>query len=225
MKNLKLALLFFITLLSMQAQEIKYGVKSGLNYVTVIEEGTSQFNPKLSFHAGGFLELVISKQFSLQPELIYSSQGAKSEIIESLSTNVMNVFTKSKINLKLNYINMPILSKFYVFKRLSLELGPQIGFLVSSKTNIDETTTTTTTSLGVSSVETESRTTNLNDIFKTVEFGATMGLGYRFNNGLNLGARYNWGWSNIIDDNYLQDEDSEIQVKNDVFQLSLGFTF
>ncbi|RZJ55928.1 MAG: PorT family protein, partial [Flavobacterium sp.] len=38
----------------------------------------------------------------------------------------------------LSYLNVPIMAKYYVIEKLSLEAGPQIGFLLSAKNQVDD---------------------------------------------------------------------------------------
>jgi hypothetical protein len=90
------------------------------------------------------------------------------------------------------------MGKYYVTKGLSLEAGPQIGFLLSAKND----------------------NTDVKNSFKTFDFGVNFGLGYKLENGLNFGARYNFGLSNI---NNL--DDSSSKYKNGVFQIYVGYFF
>ncbi|MCL6294386.1 porin family protein [Jejuia spongiicola] len=128
-------------------------------------------------------EIKISEKFSFQPELLYSGQGYDTGI-------------STEGNIALNYLNIPLIGKYYVTKRLSLEAGPQIGFLLSTKGG----------------------TKDYKDLFKTTDFGVNFGLGYKLDNGLNFGARYVLGLSNINDVGSLKN-------KNGVLQLSVGYFF
>ena len=98
------------------AQEVKFGVKAALNVASLTGdiEDTSSL---VGFQVGGFAEIKITEKFAIQPELMYSAQGAETD----------------GDNLNLGYINIPVMAKFYVAKSFSLEAGPQIGFLVSAK--------------------------------------------------------------------------------------------
>jgi len=106
----------FITAVS-QAQEIKFGVKGGLNLSTL-----SGDSPNISGR-GAVLEVKFNDKFALQPELLYSEQGASAE-----NGQLVNIETK----LRLNYINIPILAKYYLTKGLSVEAGPQLGILIDA---------------------------------------------------------------------------------------------
>lgn len=101
------------------AQDTKFGAKGGLNFATVSE--TEGAKNKIGFNIGVFAEIGISDSFSVQPELLFSTQGAG---YEGGSTS-------------LNYINIPVMAKFKVAEGFSLQAGPQFGLLMSATSNPD----------------------------------------------------------------------------------------
>ena len=104
---------------SMNAQEVNFGIKAGLNLAGLNgSEDLDDYDLRTSFHVGAVAEIGISEKFSFQPELLYSSQGAKAE--ES----------GFKATIKLDYLNLPLIAKYYVAEGFSVEAGPQIGFLL-----------------------------------------------------------------------------------------------
>ena len=56
------------------AQEVTFGVKGGVNNTNFT--GDLESDPKTSFYLGGFVDLGITEAFHIQPELLYSSEGA-----------------------------------------------------------------------------------------------------------------------------------------------------
>lgn len=70
------------------------------------------------FHAGGLAHIHLNRHFALQPELVYSSQGAE---------------YGSSSKTKLNYINVPVLGQYMFGNGLRLQTGPQVGFLTTAK--------------------------------------------------------------------------------------------
>lgn len=143
---------------------------------------------------------------------MYSAQGAT----ESDTYEDSFVRQVSESEWKLNYIQIPIMAKFYVSEGLSLEAGPQIGFLASAEVDSDSTETSL---FDGSSVSTSS-TVDAKEIVKSVDFGLNFGLGYKLDSGLNFALRYNLGLSNIYDVS-----ETDVKIKNRVFQLSVGYTF
>lgn len=170
------------------AQDVKFGVKGGLNLSSLtgdIEDAKSL----IGFHIGGFAEIKLTDKFAIQPELLYSTQGSKMK---------ETVFTESfEYNNKLDYLNIPVMAKYYVTEAFNVEVGPQIGILLSAKVDGED----------------------YKDEVKSVDFGLGFGAGYNFTENLSLGLRYNLGLSNTIK------EDSDYKVKNSVLALSLAYKF
>lgn len=171
---------------SAHAQGVHIGAKAGLNFATIPD--LNDPTTRTSFHLGALAEFSISEAFSIQPELLYSSQGAKDA-------------SDDDEQIKLNYLTLPIMAKYYVWEGLSLEAGPQIGLLLSAER------------------EDDGETEDLKDISKSTDIGLALGVGYKLPGGLHFGARYYFG-SDIND----IEEDSG-KVKNSVFQLSVGYFF
>lgn len=119
MKKLILALIAIVGVsASSQAQFLKIGVKAGPNFSN-FSGGISgiDYKSRTSFHAGLVAEINLLENFSVQPELLYSSQGAKVDGIGDFN---------------LDYISVPVMGKFYLLSdKLSLEAGPQFSFLVN----------------------------------------------------------------------------------------------
>ena len=181
----KFFLLTVLTVLgftNVNAQEVEFGVKGGLNFANISGDNTKDLGAVTAFNFGVVSEIHISEKFSFQPELMYSGQGY------SPDDNIV----------ALSYLNIPLIGKYYVTKGLSLEAGPQLGFLLAAK----------------------NEKTDVKDAFKTFDFGVNFGLGYKLESGLNFGARYNLGLTNI---NNL--DNSSFKNKNGVIQVSIGYFF
>lgn len=198
---------------SVTAQEIKFGAKVGLNISTLtgdVEDAESL----IGLHLGGFTEIKLSEKFAFQPELLYSMQGAKNENSESevIGANTYTYTEENKI--KLDYLNVPLLMKYFATKELFIEAGPQIGFLMSAKNEYKETETY----IGVTETFSEER--DIKENFKSFDFGFNFGLGYEFTQNIFASARYNVGLSDINDM-----EGSDVKIQNGIFQFSVGYKF
>ena len=118
-------LLYILTILILSisnsnAQTIKLGVKAGLNYAN-LNGSDIKTDAITSYHAGIVTEISILDSFSIQPELIYSTQGASYE-------NAIDEYKN-----ELGYISLPVMLKIYVSDSFSLEVGPQASFLLNKK--------------------------------------------------------------------------------------------
>ncbi len=207
MKNL----LFVLTIVlfgftNIIAQNIKYGSKIGVNIANITGDETDDLNTKTSLHAGAVAEIMISDKFSFQAELLYSAQGAKSDYSETLDD-----ITFHYTSVKLEYINVPLLAKFYVTEGFSLEAGPQVGFLITADLEFEKT----------DNGETESGEKDILDEIKGIDFGLDFGLAYKLESGIFLTARYNLGLTNINDIEGLD----EFKNQNRVIQISAGYFF
>ena len=119
---LSIALLFLAA--NTQAQLLKLGVKAGLNYANF--SGTEiQTDAITSYHAGLVAEIKLMDKFAIQPELLYTTQGATYKTALGDFEN------------ELGYIAIPVLAKIYLSNSFSLELGPQASFLLNEKNDFN----------------------------------------------------------------------------------------
>ncbi len=179
--------------LTAQAQEMNFGLKAGANFANVggDAEDTSM---RTAFHVGAFSEFKLSEQFSIQPELVYSMQGFKSDAIEGFT---------SEEDIKLDYLNIPIMAKYYLMEGLSLHAGPQVGFLISAKVDDED----------------------IKDSYKSIDFGLAGGVEYELPIGLFLQARYYAGIADITEPFDAGFGEIDENVTNNVISVSVGFKF
>ncbi len=200
--------LFTITMalvaFTISAQNVTFGAKAGLNFASMTGDDADGLDGRTSFHIGVTAEIEMSDTFSIQPELLYSGQGFtdSDEFEVSDGSGNFDVFD-ADITAKVDYLNLPIMLKYYVSDGLSLEAGPQIGFLLSAKAKVE--------------AEGESETEDIDDL-KSTDFAFNLGAGYKLDSGLNFGLRYSMGLTDVPDG----DSDG---FKHSVLQLSVGYNF
>ena len=129
-------------------------------------------------------------------------QGATSEYGESGIT--------LKEELKLDYLNLPVLAKYKFAPGWNVHLGPQIGFLLNAESEIEASM----------DGETVTETEDIKNYISSVDYGLSGGLGYELEMGIFFDARYCLGLSDISDDN-----NADESVQNNVIQLSVGYKF
>lgn len=210
MKKIILSVAAMLTFGFVNAQEVEFGVKGGVNIATITGD-VEDASAKIGFHIGGFAEIKISEKFSFQPEILFSTQGAKAET--KYTEQGFAVEASEKINLA--YLNIPLIAKLYVAEGFSLEAGPQIGFLMSAKDKAEYKVS------GMGQTIEESEEIDIKSNSNSVDFGLNFGLGYKFTENLSAGARYNLGLNDI---NKKEEGVSE-SVKNSVIQVSIGYSF
>ena len=200
MKKITLCLFAILTFYGVsfaQTPKVKYGAKTGLNFANITDLSSS--SNRTGFHVGGVAEIFINEKFSIQPELMYSTQGAKYDV----DIDFEYIMVNAKSTIKLDYLNIPIMAKYYVMDGLSLQAGPQIGINVKAEQEVQ--------ALGQNIVIKIKNNTN------SIDFGLNFGAGYELPLGVFFDARYNLGLTKII-------EEGETS-KHRVFQLSVGYKF
>jgi type 1 fimbria pilin len=174
------------------AQHVNLGVKGGVNIYNINQDGAN-YDSKVGFNAGLLGHIHLAPQLALQPEIVYSSQGAKA--------NILN--TDLKINL--GYINVPVMLQYMFDNGFRLQAGPQVGFLISGKQEINNVKT------------------DIKDGLKKVDFGIGAGIGYVHTpSGFGVDARYNLGLTDINDNsgnNNTQSKATNRGVQIGVFYL------
>ena len=152
------------------------GVKGGIN-ISNFGGDVVDNKMKLGLHLGAFVNFNVIDQLYIQPELLYSLQGAR---FENSSFNL-------DYNENLHYVNIPVVARYFLTENISVHCGPYVGILIAGNakgtyfgTEIDE---------------------DIKDhrSIKTLDFGAVIGVAYQLVNRVNIGARLQLGLANIAD--------------------------
>ena len=103
------------------AQNFQLGLKGGLNVSNFTGTTFENVDKKalLGFHGGAFLSLLFGDHVALQPEALFSTQGAR---VSTVNGNE---------RWRVNYLNVPVNLKFRFNGGFYLEAGPQVGFKLS----------------------------------------------------------------------------------------------
>ena len=118
MRNVFLSLfLAAITIPSLaQKRTAQLGIKAGLN-IADFSDDISTTDSRVGFHGGLLIHVHVQPKLAIQPEIVYSQQGAE--------------FSGGK--LKLDYVNIPVLFQYLFSNGFRLQTGPQIGILANSE--------------------------------------------------------------------------------------------
>lgn len=202
-KTILLAAMVIFAFTTVTAQEfVRFGAKGGVNFTNMTSDGFEDRNSRTGFHLGVLAEVPMGTMFSIQPEVLYSTQGADATF--PLGN------TQNRSEFRLDYIQVPVLAKIHLFQGrslegLSIEVGPSFNFLVNDEMN--QVT-------GSPSFTTDSP-------FSSFEFAGAVGASFNLRGGFFLSARYMQGFTDVFDDDNW-DEDA---VNNNGFQLSVGFMY
>lgn len=177
MKKLFFTCFLLLFTLNSKAQGIDLGIKAGVNFAELTD--ASDFNRKTGYTFGVFAGIKFSDKIGIQGDLLYSAQGVD--------------------DIDLNYVNVPIVLRYFIVGKLNIQVGPQFGFVVDD---------------------------NIKDVFKntaeskTFDLSGVVGLGYDLPLGFRVAGIYNFGFSDAID------HSNNINLgKNSVFNLSVGYSF
>ena len=221
MKKLFLIVIALLTTSVFYAQEISYGLKAGVNYgatKTSDADINAKYDPIIAPVFGAYAEIMLTDDFAFQPELLYSPSGSK---LKDVTLPVIGT-GKSTVKTTVNYIDIPLMAKYFFADNFSLEAGPYIGFLLSAKTN------------GKIDFETDLAdqvydNVDVKDHFNAIDYGLGVGATYKLDMGLNIGVRYNLGLSDIKKDTSSTTEtkatSEDYTMKNNIFQFTVGYTF
>ena len=158
---------------------VNLGIKAGLNMYKISSDDNTLYDQMTGFHLGLLGHIHLDSQWALQPELVYSSQGAKSGSSEH----------------KLDYINVPVLLQFMFDNGFRLQAGPQLGLLVRADNKDDLNLIDLSLGVGLSYVVPSTgfgvdarynhglSNINKNDAVKSFNRGIQLGVFYIFGHG------------------------------------------
>lgn len=127
--------------LKKDVQPVRFGIKAGGNSAYFSAQEFGMNSQKLGFHAGAFVNIPVSKQFSIQPEVLYNQMGARDVISNSPIENG-NVKVQDKVTM--NYISVPLMVQMRPMDKFYVEAGPEFSYFINGKNKGDVTRTTTT---------------------------------------------------------------------------------
>ncbi|MDF1570902.1 MAG: porin family protein [Bacteroidales bacterium] len=155
---------------------VNLGIKAGVNMYKISSDGNTVYDQMTGFHLGLLGHIHLDHIWAIQPELVYSSQGAQSGGNEQ----------------KLGYINVPVLLQYMFDNGFRLQAGPQLGLLVRADNKSELTSFDLGVSAGVSYVVPSTgfgvdarynhglSNINQNDAVKSFNRGIQLGLFYIF---------------------------------------------
>lgn len=182
----------------------KFGIKGGINLSNLYVDDVKDENMKVGVNVGVFGKFPVTQGFSIQPELLYSSKGAK------LAYD--NILGNGEYRFNLNYVELPVLAVFNLGKNFNIHAGPYVSLLTSA--NIKRLDKKNNEIDNIADLDT--------DNFKRFDYGLVGGVGLDIEN-FTIGARYNYGL-NEIGDGGLAGQATK-NSKNSAFTFYIGIGF
>lgn len=188
----------------------RFGITAGVNLARLetkddASAASSNVNSKTSYHAGVFYDIPVNAAFHIKPALVYSNQGTKTSAMSSTNPGLAGI-----TEIDLHYISVPVMFKFQTPGGFAVEAGPQFSYLSSA--NGDKGSGTSV---------------NLKDgeFVKDVDFALVGGVGYTTRVGLGLHAKYNYGFTNVWNNEKSPVLAAGMDARNRVVQIGLHYAF
>ncbi|MFB2121602.1 porin family protein [Parapedobacter sp. 2B3] len=180
-------------------KRVSPGIRAGVNVATL-----SNINAdfKTDFYAGGILSLHLGQRYTLQPELIYTRQGANNVTF----VNEESGEPGGQENVTIQYLSLGVVNKFYFVDGFHALIGPSLDMKIGKnfpRIDFDD------------------------DDYGGVDLGISLGLGYTLPIGLTIEGRFKTGMLDAFNNDYflgLFDDPDKISL-NRVFQLGLSYSF
>ena len=204
MKKLLITLVCVVIATSavMAQKTITWGPKIGVDLTHYWGKDALGHKPQLNYQAGVYLEFRFINKMSFAPELVFAAQGGRwSDYDVDDDGNKLPYDATDHVN----YINLPLMLKYYVHPSFSIDFGPQLGYNVYSKTTYEYKDK----ALG-------KETINYKDDTKELDFGIGLGCTYNIASDVFVQARYTLGLSKVFND---------LKDKNGNAQIAIGYRF
>ena len=193
------------------AQKVNFGVKAGLNLSTWSYDDASL---RPGFHAGGFATVQFSRMFAVQPEVMYSMEGAVWE--GKLDVSDFSL-ANAEVTSTVHKLNVPVMLQFTPISMLTIEAGPQFGFNLAVSHHIKSNIAV------IGEIERDVYVDKKN--YNTFEMGIAAGLKLNLTRNMAIGARYVYGISPIFDEVKVGNRVVSDAVHTSNIMVSLNFAF
>ncbi len=222
MKKIFFLLVFGISMNSLFAQSVNFGVKGGLNESTATLTGSAtRFSNLAGFNAGLFADVNI-KQLTIEPGIFYTNKGYNSYTYVTSNSEAGTYTFKAQGNITLNYLEVPVNILYNIrFKQGKFFIGggPYYGLALSGKSNV---TTTSGNENEIPAVTNSGGNITIGntaaDALKRSDFGLNALAGIKLNNGLLISTGYGFGFTDIFN------RDGQ-GIQNRVLNVSAGYCF
>ncbi len=198
-KKILILLVAVSTTIQLHAQKrVSPGIRAGVN-LTTLSNINADF--KTDFYAGGILGLNLGQKYTLQPEVIYTRQGANN--VTFVDDNGQATGTE---DVTIQYLSLGIINKFYFIDGFHGLLGPSLDMKIGRnfpRIDFDD------------------------DDYGGVDLGIALGLGYTLPFGLTFEGRFKTGMLDAFNNDYflgLFDDPDKISL-NRVFQIGVTYSF
>lgn len=164
--------------INLSAQRFEVGIAAGFDMANLHLTNSPENNfihtisPIATFNINGFLSFKNKTFWGLSVEPGFIRKGWS----QSFNSN------DPKNKLRLYYLQMPVLSDFYLTDRLYLSVGPEISYLINAKNKYD------------------SNTQDIAEYLHRFELSGMAAIGFRMSETMSISFRYSHGLTEISED-------------------------
>lgn len=156
-----LVLLLMLTMINVAQSQLQLGVKAGINVANVDYKNSENKNI-IRFNTGLVSQIDFNSTFFLRPELIYSVKGWG--------------FDDGSMNL--HYLNVPVLLGYKPTTKLSVLLGPELGYLIRTVRKPESP--------------------NFDSPYEKIDYGISIGTSYNVAKSTAIEVRYTYGFDTLL---------------------------
>ncbi|MFT3934374.1 MAG: porin family protein [Chitinophagaceae bacterium] len=217
MKSLLLSFIALAIACSSSAQ-IQWGIKGGMNIsnMRLVPKPAnsifdSEYHLKFGLTAGALLNVPLTKNLSLQPELLYSMEGSKVSA------------TYEKGTLRLNFIQLPVLLQYKIGSRFFAALGPQVAFLAAAKAKRNSSMYITETPNDP--VLQPGHISDIKSYYNSFALSGAIGVGYHINKNFVADLRFTHGLTKLTKEDGMDNNGNSFNYRSYSFQLGITYLF
>lgn len=208
---------------TMTGSSARFGLKAGVNLATYSGTGASDLNYKsnVGYSVTGYGDFAVGNNFFIQPGISLQNKGAKIESSGTVGgTTVTGTLKQNVMALEIP-INVVLRIPTGDAGAVQINAGPYIGFNLSGKNKYTGTYTNSALA-GTTYKDNDLKfgSTKTDDL-SSIDFGANVGLAYRLNSGISIGANYGIGLSNLVPKDARSGDD---KLRNRVLGFTVGYS-
>lgn len=186
---------------------IRGDAPDNLNKLLDFTNGMVTTADHMGFFAGVNANFPISENFSVEPGIYYSQKGY--DLKGNLTGKGHDLLgVSAKASLQTQYLDMPLLLKGN-FGGLQIFAGPQISYLTQANLK---------TTAGLLGINLLNKTLDATNQLNRWDAAVTGGIGYQFENGINIMASYDYGLMKA-------DASKSVNAYNRAIRLGIGIRF
>lgn len=205
MKKVFVLIAAAIVCMSAMAQ-VQFGGKVGFDMTNFLGSNVDH-GMKPGYQVGLMMEYKFSSRFAIAPEVVFAAQGGKDKLfLLDIDQHGIEFVSSAGMKYNANYINVPVILKYYATPNFSVDFGPQVGFNVYHKITAKKT----------------NESIDIKDSTKPVDFGLGLGATYNLTDNAFVQARYTMGLTKVFKE---EEVIGEYNAKNGNVQIAFGMKF